>query len=257
MKEKIIKGKTLSAKEIDLLSRLEFDGKDIYTKEEIISFCGSGQKASYLIKKLLEKNRLKKIIKNIYLFIPMRAPGGVWAGNEYLIAKALARGARYYIGYSTAFYSYGFTDQVAQLIHIANDKYSMRKTIFGVRYKLIKVLPNRLYGLEPRKIKNEDVVFPDRERAMIDAFEFYDVRKAYNILSGQISKFNMPLFVDYVRRYPVQRVRRRVGYFLGKLVVDKKLLSKIDVGEKGYTPLYDIGSNQGKIDKRWRIIING
>ena len=68
----------------------------------------------------------------------MKAPGGVWSGNEYLIAKALTKGAQYYVGFSTVFYSYGFTDQVAQLIHVANDQYSMRKTIFGVRYKLIR-----------------------------------------------------------------------------------------------------------------------
>ena len=187
----------------------------------------------------------------------MKAPGGVWSGNEYLIAKALTKGAWYYVGFSTVFYSYGFTDQVAQLIHVANDQYSMRKTIFGVRYKLIKVLPDRLYGLETRKIKKEDVFFPTRERAMIDAFEFYDVQKAYNILTSQIDKLNMPVFIEYLAQYPVQKLRRRIGYFLGKLGINKKLLSKIDVGEKGYSSLYDTGSNKGPIDKAWRIIING
>ena len=45
MKSKVIAKKTLSTKEIDLLSRLEFEGKEIYTKDEIIAFCGSRQKA--------------------------------------------------------------------------------------------------------------------------------------------------------------------------------------------------------------------
>lgn len=257
MKTEISRFKTLSAKEIELLNRLEFEGKEIYTRENIISFCANKQKATYLIKKLLEKKRLRKVVKNVYLFVPMKAPGGQWAGNEYLIAKSLARGACYYIGYSAVFYSYGFTDQVSQLIHVVNDKYSMRKTIFGVRYQLIKALPNRLYGLETRKIKNEDVVFPKKERAMIDAFEFYDVKKAYSILSSQIGKLNMPVFIEYLSQYPVQKIRRRIGYFLEKLGISKKLLEKIDVGQKGYSSLYDSGSNKGKIDKAWRLIING
>jgi len=257
VKEKVIAKKTLSIKEIDLITRLEFYGKEIYTKGEIVSFCGGSKPAAYLIKKLLEKNRLRKIIKNVYLFVPMKAPGGLWAGNEYLIAKALARGARYYIGYSAVFNSYGFTDQVAQTMHVINDRYSMRKTVFGVRYKLIKVLPNRLYGLETRKIDNEDVVFPKKERAMIDVFEFYNVRKAYSILTDQISELNTPLLINYLTQYPVLGVRRRVGYFLEKLRINRDLLSKIKVGEKGYSPLYDIGSNQGKINNRWRIVING
>lgn len=44
MKEKVIVKKTLSSKEIDLLTRLEFEGKEIYTKEEINRFCGNKQK---------------------------------------------------------------------------------------------------------------------------------------------------------------------------------------------------------------------
>jgi len=257
VKEKVKNPTTLSAKEVELITRLEFEGKDVYTREDIVSFCIDRQKAAYLIKKLLVKNRIRKIIKNIYLFIPMKAPGGVWSGNEYLIAKALTRGACYYIGYSAVFNSYGFTDQVAQLIHVINDKYSMRKNVFGIRYKLIKVLPNRLYGLETRKIKNEDVIFPKKERAVIDTFDFYDVQKSYNILKEQISKLNMPLFIEYLAQYPVKKVRRRIGYFLEKLGMSEKLLKKIDVGQKGYSSLYDTGSSRGKIDKRWRLIING
>ena len=123
MKPKIMTKKTLSGKEIDLITRLEFEGKDVYTKEEINFFCGNKQKATYLIKKLLEKKRLRKIIKNTYLFIPMKAPRGKWAGNEYVIAKALINEAKYYIGYSSVFNSYGFTEQVAQMIHVENGRW--------------------------------------------------------------------------------------------------------------------------------------
>ena len=257
MKDKITRPITLSAKEIELITRLEFEGKEIYTRQHITSFCNAKQKADYLIKKLLKKNRLKTIVKNVYFFVPMKAPGGVWAGNEYLIAKALTRGARYYIGYSSVFNSYGFTEQIAQMLHVINDKYSMRKTIFGTNYQLIKVLPDRLYGLETRKIKNEDVCFPSLERALIDAFEFYEVKTACGILRDQMYEIKQPVFVELVAQYPVQKTRRRIGYFLEKFGASKKLLGKIKIGEKGYSPLYDNGMNKGKIDKAWRVIING
>lgn len=257
MKPKIIAKKTLSAKEIDLLSRLEFEGKEIYTKKDITLFCGGRQKSDYLIKKLLEKKRLRKIIKNAYLFIPMKAPGGKWAGNEYVIAKALARGANYYIGYSSVFNSYGFTDQVAQMIHVVNDKYSIKKNISGIRYKLIKVLSDRIYGLETRRINREDIVFASKERALIDTFDFYGVRKGSSILTEQLSKMDTAVLVDYVARYPVQVIRRRMGYFLERLGVPQKLLSKINVGIKGYSFLFDTEAKKGKTDNRWRVIVNG
>ena len=254
---KINKIKTLSGREIELLTRLEFEGKEIYTRKEIISFCKDKRNAVYLIKKLLEKKRLRKIIKNIYFLVPMKAPQGRWTANEYLISKALARKATYYIGYSTVFNSYGFVDQIAQLVHVVNDRYSMSKTIFGVPYKLMKVLPNRFYGLEKRKINHEDVIFPKKERAMIDVFEFYSVSGACNILRNQMDKLNMALFIEYLTQYPVQSIRRRIGYFLEQLDISKNFLNKIDVGEKGYSPLYYSRSNKGKINKRWRLIING
>lgn len=257
MKEEIIKKRTLSTKEIDLLTRLEFEGKEIYTKEEINFFCGDRQKGVYLIKKLLEKKRLRKIVKNVYLFIPMKAPQGKWAGNEYVIAKALVRGANYYIGYSSVFNSYGFTEQVAQMIHVMNDKYSIKKTVSGVRYKLIKVLPDRIYGLETRKISREDIVFASKERALLDTFEFYDVKKASSILTEQLKNIDVIVFIDYVARYPVQIIRRRIGFFLENLGVSKKMLNKIDVGQKGYSFLYDTEAKKGKANKKWRIIING
>lgn len=257
MKLKIMTKKTLSTKEIDLITRLEFEGKEIYTRKEINFFCASRQKGAYLIKKLLEKKRLRKIIKNTYLFIPMKAPQGRWVGNEYLIAKALINEAKYYIGYSSVFNSYGFTEQVAQMIHVANDKYSIRKTVDGVRYKLIKVLPDRIYGLETRKISREDIVFASKERALLDTFEFYNVKKASAILTEQLENIDVAVFVDYVARYPVQIIRRRIGFFLEKLGVSQKILNKINAGQKGYSFLYDTESKNGKANKKWRIIING
>ncbi len=257
MKLKIMTKKTLSAKEIDLITRLEFEGKEIYTRKEINFFCASRQKGAYLIKKLLEKKRLRKIIKNTYLFIPMKAPQGRWTGNEYLIAKALINEAKYYIGYSSVFNSYGFTEQVAQMIHVVNDKYSIKKTVDGIRYKLIKVLPDRIYGLETRKISREDIVFASKERALLDTFEFYNVKKASSILTKQLKNIDVAVFVDYVARYPVQIIRRRIGFFLEKLGVSQKILNKINIGQKGYSFLYDTEAKIGKSNKKWRIIING
>ena len=257
MKPKINGYNGLTPNEIDLLARFEYEGKEVYTRKDIISFCGGKKSVNYLIRMLLIKNRLRTIVKNVYLFIPMKAPKGKWAGNEYVIAKALARGSDYYIGYSSVFNSYGFTDQVAQMIHVVNEKYSLMKKVGGVRYKLIKALPNRMYGLESRRINKEDIVFASKERALIDVFDFYDVKKGSTILAEQLSKIDVALLVDYIARYPVQLIRRRMGYFLGGLGVSRKLLSKIDVGAKGYSFLYDTDVKKGKADKIWRVIVNG
>jgi len=131
------------------------------------------------------------------------------------------------------------------------------KKVCGIRYKLIKALANRMYGLESRRINKEDIIFASRERALIDVFDFYDVKKGFNILAAQLSKIDVAILVDYVAQYPVQLIRRRMGYFLERLGVSRKLLSKIDTGIKGYSFLYDTDIKKGKADKRWRVIVNG
>jgi predicted transcriptional regulator of viral defense system len=254
---KIIAAKTLSAREIELITRLEYEDKEIYTREQIIEFTGNKVRAQYLIKKLCEKKRLKTIIKGTYLFIPMKAPQGQWKANEYLMAKALARKADFYIGLGSVFNSYGFIDQVPQVIDIINNKYSQQKVISGVKYKLKKVLPDRLYGLETRKIKNEEVFFPDRERALIDVFDFYDVKKAFSILKEQLGNIDITKFIKYLSLYPVQQIRRRAGFLLEKLAIKDKMLDTINTGEKGYSKLLDNDINKGRLNKKWRIIING
>lgn len=257
MKPKINISNGFTSKEIELISRLEYERKEVYTKENIFSFFGDKYNTDYLISRLLIKKRLRPIVKNVYLFIPMKAPRGIWSGNEYIIAKALSRGAKYYIGYSAVFNSYGFTDQVSQMIHIVNEKYSLMKKFEGIKYKLIKVLPNRLYGLDKRIINNEEIFFSSRERSLIDVFEFYNVKQAFMILSEQMKKVNLVSLTNSIVKYPVQIIRRRIGYFLDKLKVDQKLLKKIDVGIKGYSYLYDSNEKKGKVNKRWRLIING
>ncbi len=253
------KSKALTSQEIDLLSYLELKSEEVYTRDEINEFFNDNKKtAGYIIKKLLEKKRLLSLIKNTYLVVPLKAPPGLWSANEYSIAKKLIKNSTYYIGYAGVFNSYGFTEQVAQMVHILNDTYSGEKIILGIKYKMIKVLKNRFYGLEERIIDNKIVVFPKKERAMIDVFEFYknNPRKAFKILNEHIAKLNIKVFVNFVSKYPVQIIRRRIGYFLNQLNIVDTLLDKIDSGRKGYSPLYEKISLKGRINKRWRVIIN-
>ncbi|MCB9757945.1 MAG: hypothetical protein H6753_05955 [Candidatus Omnitrophica bacterium] len=257
MKQKIKQLSALTSEEVDLMMRLEWARKPIYTREELYAQCKNKSKADYLIKQLLRKSRLKSLSKNIYLLIPIRVPGASWGVNEFLASKALVRGSRYYIAYSGVFNSYGFTEQVAAMVHVINEKYSLKKNICGVRYQFIKKKADRFYGLVPRMIDGEEIVFPSKERALIDVFEFYGDKSAEQILKAQLSRINVELLVEYVVQYPVVAIRRRMGFALENCGVEKRLLKKIQVGDRGYTPLYNFLVRKGPINKSWRLIING
>jgi len=88
-------------------------------------------------------------------------------------------------------------------------------------------------------------------------FEFYDIKRAYQILRDQLNLIDKNILVEYLSKYPVQIIRRRIGYFLERLGVNKKMLNKIKAGKKGYSPLYKNYSKKGELNDRWRIVING
>ena len=92
---------------------------------------------------------------------------------------------------------------------------------------------------------------------MIDVFEFYEIRRAFQILRDQFHLMDVNIFVEYLSMYPVQIIRRRIGYFLERLDVSRKILNKIRVGEKGYSPLYKNCPQKGRLNDRWRVIVNG
>jgi len=55
MKQKIITYNGLTSNEIDLMARFEYEGKDVYTRKDIISFCRDTSNVDYLIRRLLIK----------------------------------------------------------------------------------------------------------------------------------------------------------------------------------------------------------
>lgn len=72
-----------------------------------------------------------------------------------------------------------------------------------------------------------------------------------------MNSIDVVIFIDYISRYPVQIMRRRIGFSLEKLETSQKTLTKRDPGQKGYSFLYDTEEKIGKINKKWRVIING
>jgi len=65
---------------------------------------------------------------------------------------------------------------------------------------------------------------------LLDTFEFYDAKRVSNIFTKQLKNIDVSVFVDYVARYPVQIIRRQIGFFLEKLGVSQRMLNKINAG---------------------------
>lgn len=251
-------------KETEVISRLSYEKVTVITKEqfeELFKRSGSNNK---IISQLKKKGVFKSISRGIYYFSPLESgPVGTQI-NEFLIPPLLFPKENYYIGYSNMYNFYGFTTQIFQTIFVLNTSLQRERIICGVPFKLLKISPKRMYGLNKIKIKNTEIIVSDRERTIVDLFYFPDsvggIKKAFGILEKQISenKLDVKKMIDYIRQFPNVSVKKRMGYFLEKCNVSEKLLKSLKDGinNSSLTTLYGSKSRKGEINKEWKVIID-
>lgn len=257
------KYKSLSRDELYLISRIEYERARLITTEHVRRLFGNTKKAANILNRLTQKGRFIKIERGKYVLVPIKAPNQLWVPNEFILAKLWMGDIPYYVGYFTMYNYWGFTEQVPQTVFVLNTMKSRAKLIGNVRFKAVKIDERKYYGIKKIRIEDEIVCISDRERTLVD-FTYYPLgsfQNIYNVLRANIQQINMDKFVRYLISFPVVSVRKRAGYMLELLNCRDTYLRRIrrTIGsEKTYTLLDPSKpSRKGKLNKDWRIIING
>ena len=144
----------LGQKEAELVARLSYEEKDIVTVQEIDSYLPIDfQYRKQLVYSLKKKKVLTPIKRGVYIFIPL---GSVPTGrrvSEFLIPPIFFPGDNYYIGYSTMFNYYSFTDQQFQTVYVLNTTLCRERMIAGLLFKFVKIPSGRMYGLDRKSTR--------------------------------------------------------------------------------------------------------
>ena len=260
----MIKYGSLSKDEMELISRLEYQGIRILSRQYLLSIYPENvRKVDNLLFNLTKKRRLKQLARTKYLVIPIKAPYQVWGENEFIIADALMEGRDYYIGYNNMFNFYGFIQQIPQTIFILNTKYSKEKIIDSTKYKFVKIASNKLYGLTSLKIDGIKVKISDKERTLVDFVYYYkpigSIKQALRVVKEQMKRVESNKFIKYVVKFPNLATRKRIGYFLEIKEIEEESLEPLLRSirrSRSLTPLYESRFRRGKINKKWGLIIN-
>ncbi len=263
MKKISAKYKSLSKDELYLISRVEYEKEKLITTEYVRKVFGDKKKSANILSRLTQKKRFIQIERGKYVLVPIKAPEQLWAPNEFILAKLWMSKIPYYIGYFTMYNYWGFTEQIPQTVFVLNTKKSCVKIIGNIGYKAVKIDERKYYGVKKIKIDNEVVYISDRERTLVDFIyrpigSFENIKK---VLGNNLKQINMDKFIKYLILFPVVSVRKRAGYILETLNCRDSYLKKIQktIGnEKTYTRLNPFKlSRRGKLDKDWRVIIDG
>lgn len=257
--------RTLSPRETEIVARLAYEKSTILTTEQFDKlFNFPSLLRNKVVYRLIKKGILKTIKRGIYFYSSLEAGPGGSNINEFVIPSILFPKGNYYVGYSTMYNYYGFTNQIFQTMHILNTSLQREKTIGNMQFKMVKILANRMYGFEKIRIKDTEVIVSDKERTLIDLIyapqPVGGLRKAFEIFKEQIKgkKIDIDKLISYTLKFPNIATIKRIGFALEQAGLNDKQLMPLlkSIKETSLVTLFPSKSRKGRINKKWVVIEN-
>ena len=257
--------KYLSPREMEVIARLSYEKATVITREQFDRyFKFPKQVREKVLFRLKKKGILNAVKRGVYVYSPLEAGPAGSNVNEYLIPSVFFPKGNYYVGYSTMYNYYGFTDQIFQIMHVLNTSLQLEKRIGGMQFKMVKISPNRMYGLEKIVIRDAKVIMSDRERTLIDLIYFPEpiggLKKAFEMLGREVrtKKADVSKLIKYAARFPNPSIRKRIGFILEQSGVSDKRLEPLlkSIKQSSLVTLYPSKSRIGRINKKWKVIEN-
>lgn len=249
--------------ETEVIARLTYEKKTVVTSLELDRlFKFSPVERAKIVFRLKRKNILSPIKRGVYLFSPLDA-GPLGRGiDELLVPPLYCPKNNYYVGYSTLFNYYGFSEQMFQTVYILNTSFAKEKIIGGISFKFLKISNERLYGRKQIEVKGTQVFVSDKERTLIDLLYFNKpvggILPAAQIFRSIVKKKDCDVkkIIDYACRFPNVTLRKRVGVLLEELGIKESWLRPLAKTVRG-TAVGSLGkSRRGTLNKKWRVLVD-
>lgn len=254
---------SLTQKEAEIVARLSYEKKDIVTAKELDNYLPAEfQYRRKLVYSLKKKKILVPIKSGVYIFVPLDAVPTGRRISEFLVPAVFFPKSDYYLGYSTMFNYYNFTDQQFQTVYVLNPRISKKRTIAGVSFKFIKISPEKMYGQETISIKEKDVIISSKERTLVDLIDYNQpvggIEAAANILKRFVEerKCDLQKLIDYTVKFPKIKTRKRIGLILENAGVRDALLKPLEKSVQKTSLISFTNNRKGTINERWRAIVN-
>ncbi len=257
--------KYLGPKETEVIARLSYEKVSLITKEQFDRWFKFNQALrKQVIFRLKKKGILTAIKRGVYFYSPLESGPAGSNINEFLIPPVFFPKGNYYAGYATMYNYYGFTDQLFQVMYILNTSLQLEKAIGSMRFKMVKISPRRMYGLEKIKVTDAEVVVSDRERTLVDLIYFPEpiggLKKAFEILKEEVKgrKIDTKKLIKYALKFPDTSTVKRIGFVLEKAGLNEKQLKPLlKIAKRtSLINLYPSRSRKGRINRKWMVIEN-
>jgi predicted transcriptional regulator of viral defense system len=143
-------------------------------------------------------------------------------------------------------------------------KQAMHPTLLDVRFELVLVKPERMFGLELSGEPGLRIRVTDRERTVVDAFDRSDLCGGLKAVADAVRRawpeLDLARLTQHLERFAGGTVPRRLGYVVERLGLlppaDTVLLRWRELLGSGYSLLERGGPAEGPFVRRWRLRVN-
>ncbi|HDQ04454.1 MAG TPA: hypothetical protein ENN23_07830 [Deltaproteobacteria bacterium] len=254
---------SLTQKEAELVARMSYEQRDMITARELDEYLPRGfAYRRKLVSSLMKKKILIPVKNGVYIFVPIEAVPTGRRISEFLIPAVFFPRNDYYIGYSTMYNYYNFTDQQFQKVYVLNARISLQRTIAGISFKFVKIPRQRMYGLENIEIRGKTAIVSSKERTLVDLLYYSKPVGGMNSATEILARFvksgkcDTKKLIEYAVKFPVIKTRKLIGLTLEKAGVSGKMLAPLAESVKKTSLISFTDNRKGKINEKWRAIIS-
>lgn len=256
--------KTLGRVSANLLTRLQNEGKTIFTIEDARRAVKKDYFATGdLLSDLVKRNILARIRSGKYLILQMGAEN-TQLKNWPVIARELALPHPYFISYYSAMRLHGMTTHPLFEVFITTPHRITDRKVSDFTYRLIYCKKKYFWGDEARwATKQEKVRVSDLERTVLDGLDRPDLCGGISeVVRGIWTKkagMNFEKMLEYAKKFRTNAALKRLGFILKMLKTGGNLpeeLFEMLEGSEDYILLDPHGPKEGKHLKRWHVILN-
>ena len=255
---------SLSQQEFRLLSILADRGQTLFTMQDARA-AGVVQEPylSHLLQRLTHKRILERLSRGLYLLIPIEAGSQrTYSEDALVVGCALARPAA--IAYWSALNYHGLTEQIPEVVFVATTagKFNPTPEVQGVRYRFIRVLPRKFFGVVSMPAGQKQIQITDLEKTVVDALDHPihtgGLIEGAKALYTAWSELDRDQLLEYADRLDNSAVCKRLGFLLERVG-----LGSVDYLEQvrrrlrpGLSKLEPLNPNTGPCCTRWNLRLN-
>ena len=235
-----------------ILKTIDNSGLDIFTNQDISKiFRLKNNEIQNFIETLEKQKVIIRIEKGKYVRHNFK--------DEFVIGSFLTPDAK--IAYWSALNLHGLTNQIPNTVFVQSTKKKQDKTVFGVRYKFIKVKPDKMIGIKTNGYGNHIYRITNVEKTIVDCFDLPQYAGEFPILVKAFyeAKLRASELKVYCKAVNNIGITKKLG-FLTELFEKKNMKSFIQYAQSKVTKTINNfdpwNNNEGKIITRWGLRLN-